>query len=192
MKKIILFGDSIFNGFRNGRDTDLITNLFQNKLRNYAQVENISKSGATTVEAIDFLKQIPEDTDLVVVEYGNNDAATAWGISSKNYEKNLTEILDTIGKSIVVGLCYPDPTNDEINQFYGDTRLDHYNAIAKEVAHNHQAPFVDILSPMRKLKHISTYYQADGQHLTDEGNEFLVNQIVPTIKRFNSLLCMTV
>lgn len=183
MKKIILFGDSIFNGFRNGQNTDLVTNLFQKELKNYAQVENISKSGATTVEAVDFLKQIPANADLVIVEFGNNDAATAWGISPKNYKKNLTQILNTIGKSIVIGLCYPDPTNDEINQFYGDERLDRYNAIAKEVAQKHGSAFVDILSSMRKLKHISTYYQADGQHLTDKGNDFLVNHIVPAIKK---------
>ena len=42
MKKIILFGDSIFNGFRDGQDTDLVTNLFQKELKDYAQVENIS------------------------------------------------------------------------------------------------------------------------------------------------------
>ncbi|MGN1284594.1 MAG: SGNH/GDSL hydrolase family protein [Candidatus Limosilactobacillus intestinavium] len=182
MKKIILFGDSIFNSFRNGHDTDLVTNLFQKKLQNYAQVENISKSGATTIEGIDFLKQIPEKRDLVVIEYGNNDAATAWGISLENYEKNLNEILDYTQKSVVVGLCYPDPTNSEINQYYGDKRLDLYNAVAKKVAVKHNAPFVDILPAMRKLKHISTYYQPDGQHLTDRGNEFLVDQIVPIMK----------
>lgn len=183
MKKIILFGDSIFNGFRQQHDTDLVTKLFQEKLQNYAQVENISKSGATTVEGIDYLTQIPQAHDLVIVEYGNNDATTAWGISPKNYEKNLSQILSAVGKSIVVGLCYPDPNNAEINQFYGDKRLNLFNSIAKKVALKHNANFVDILPAMRKLKHISTYYQADGQHLTDKGNEFLVNQIIPVIKK---------
>lgn len=183
MKKIILFGDSVFNGYRDGYDTNLVTNLFKKQLNNYTQVENISKSGATTVEGVDYLVQIPAEKDLTVVEYGNNDAATAWGISPENYERNLGQILDTVGKSVVVGLCYPDPTNSEINQFYGDERLDLFNSIAKKVAFEHKSPFVDILSAMRKLKHISTYYQADGQHLTDKGNGFLVNQIVPTIKK---------
>lgn len=146
-------------------------------------MENISKSGATTVEGVDYLAQIPKDHNLVVVEYGNNDAATAWGISIENYEKNLNEILDRVGKSVVIGLCYPDPTNSEINQFYGDDRLNLYNAVAKRVAQKHNAPFVDILPAMRKLKHISTYYQSDGQHLTDKGNEFLVNQIISTVKK---------
>lgn len=183
MKKIILFGDSIFNAYRNGHNTNLVSNLFQKQLKDYAQVENISKSGATTVEGLDYLVQIPNDHDLIVVEYGNNDAATAWGISIKNYENNLNEILNRVGKSVVIGLCYPDPTNREINQFYGDQRLDLYNQVAQKVAIKHNAPFVDILSAMRKLKHISTYYQPDGQHLTDKGNEFLVNQIVPTLKK---------
>ena len=97
MKKIILFGDSIFNGYRNGQNTNLVTNLFQQALINYAQVENISKSGATTVEGVDYLEQISPEHDLVVVEYGNNDAATAWGISPESYEKNLAQILSAVG-----------------------------------------------------------------------------------------------
>lgn len=183
MKKIILFGDSIFNGYRNGRDTDLVTNLFKKELNNYAQVQNLSKSGATTVEGVDFLAQIPAKHDLVVVEYGNNDAATAWGIRPENYKKNLSQILAAVSKAVVVGLCLPDPNNFEINQYYGDERLNLYNSIAKKVAHKYHAPFVDILPKMRELKDISTYYQADGQHLTDKGNEFLVRQILPIIKK---------
>lgn len=183
MKKIILFGDSIFNGFRNGQDTDLVTNLFQKGLKDIAQVENISKSGATTVEALDYLHLIPQKRDLVVVEYGNNDAATGWGIRPERYEQNLNEILTKIGTAIVVGLCYPDPINSEINQFYGDKRLDLFNDIAKKVVAKHSAQFVDILPAFRKLTDISTYYQKDGQHLTDKGNEFLVNQILPAIKK---------
>ncbi len=183
MKKIILFGDSIFNGFRNGQDTDLVTNLFQKGLKDIAQVENISKSGATTVEALDYLHLIPQKRDLVVVEYGNNDAATGWGIRPERYKQNLNEILTKIGTAIVVGLCYPDPTNSEINQFYGDKRLDLFNDIAKKVVAKHSAQFVDILPAFRKLTDISTYYQKDGQHLTDKGNEFLVNQILPAIKK---------
>jgi GDSL-like protein len=112
MKKIILFGDSIFNGYRNGQNTNLVTNLFQQALINYAQVENISKSGATTVEGVDYLEQISPEHDLVVVEYGNNDAATAWGISPESYEKNLAQILSAVGKAIVVGLCNPNPESD--------------------------------------------------------------------------------
>ena len=86
----------------------------------------------TTIEGVDYLVQIPAEKDLTVVEYGNNDAATAWGISPENYERNLDQILDAVGKSVVVGLCYPDPTNSEINQFYGDERLDLFNSIAKK------------------------------------------------------------
>lgn len=182
MKKIILFGDSIFNGYRNGQNTNLVTNLFQQALINYAQVENISKSGATTVEGVDYLAQIPPEHDLVVVEYGNNDAATAWGISPESYEKNLAQILSAVGKAIVVGLCNPNPESD-IFQYYGAERLDLFNNIAQKVAKTHGAQFVDILPAMRNLKDKSTYYQADGQHLTDQGNEFLVNQIVPVIKK---------
>ncbi len=79
-----------------------------------------------------FLEQIPAKYDRIVVEYGNNDAATAWGISPESYKKDLSTILDAVGKAIVVGLCLPDPNNFEINQYYGEERLNLYNSIAKK------------------------------------------------------------
>jgi len=38
MKKIILFGDSLFNGYRNGQDTDAITSGLQKTLGNSVKV----------------------------------------------------------------------------------------------------------------------------------------------------------
>ena len=180
MKKIILFGDSIFNGFCNHQNTNLVTNLFQDFLGNNYQVINISKSGATTIEGIDYLKQIPKN-DLVVIEYGTNDAASDWGVSLENYSKNLQTMANYIGsqKCIIVGPFLPDPNNFEINQFYQN--IADFNQVAKYIAKQNHIPFINMISVFSKLPNISSYYQKDGQHLTNKGNQLLVKTIAPTI-----------
>lgn len=184
MKKIILFGDSLFNGYRNGQDTDAITNGLQKVLGNSVKVENLSKSGATTVEGLDYIKQIDPQADLVVLEYGTNDTAAGWGINSERYAKNLDKMVKEIGSNrmIIVGPSYPDPNNKEIMQDYSDESLDRYNAIAKECAQKYHIPFIDLIKVGRKLDNISSYYLADGQHLTDKENAILINTVAPVIK----------
>lgn len=180
MKKIVLFGDSIFNGFRNHQNTDLVTNLFKHSLGNNIEIQNISKSGATTVEGLDYLKQIPNDIDLTIIEYGTNDAATAWGISLENYAKNLQKMVSYLNaKCIIVGPMLPDPNNSEISQFYPN--LQQFNKKAQQIAQANHLPFIDMTQAFANLPNISSYYQNDGQHLTDKGNELLVKTITPAI-----------
>lgn len=185
MKKIVLFGDSIFNGYRNRRDTNLVTDGLQKRLGNYAQVQNCSKSGATTVEALDFINQIDPTCDLVVIEFGTNDAATAWGITPESYTQNLQQIIKILSakKLIIVGPSAPNPNNFEINQYYGAERLNRYNQIAQSYAHVNNSDFINLLTAFAQLKKPDLYYQNDGQHLTDLGNTLLLDTITPVIKR---------
>ena len=67
-------------------------------------------------------------------------------------------------------------------QDYSDESLDRYNAIAKECAQKYHIPFIDLIKVGRKLDNISSYYLADGQHLTDKGNAILINTVAPVIK----------
>lgn len=180
MKKIILFGDSIFNGFRNHHNTELVTQLFQNFLGNNFKIINISKSSATTTEGLDYMIQVPQ-ADLIVIEYGSNDASSGWGISKENYAKNLQQMINHFGKNkcIIVGPLPTDPNNLEITQFY--SQLDQFNEIARHIAQENQILFIDMIKVFKNLPDISSYYQEDGQHLTDKGNKLLVKTIAPTI-----------
>ena len=54
MKKIILLDNPIFNGYRNGKNTTIVTTLFKQALLNYEKQENISKRGDLTVHSYDY------------------------------------------------------------------------------------------------------------------------------------------
>lgn len=180
MKKIVLFGDSLFNGFRHHRDTDLITTALQEKLGKNAQVENFSKSGATTVEGLDFLTQIPQDTDLVLIEYGTNDSSIV-GISSQNYEKNLEQMIRFCAPSkvILVG-----PWQDKNgNEYTIPDHLAQNRKIVDKLAHKYHLPQIDLLTMRTGEKNVDKLYQADNLHLTDYGNQKLVELLYHAIKK---------
>ncbi|TSO26839.1 GDSL-type esterase/lipase family protein [Lactobacillus sp. LL6] len=127
------------------------------------------------------LNQLDSSSNLVVIEYGTNDASSGWGVSLKNYSNNLQSMIDYISpqKCIIVGPFPPDPNNFEINQFYQN--IADFNQAAKHIAKQNHIPFINMISAFSGLSDISSYYQADGQHLTDKGNELLVKTIAPTI-----------
>ncbi|WEV37167.1 SGNH/GDSL hydrolase family protein [Lactobacillus sp. ESL0677] len=184
MKNIILFGDSLFNGYRNGRDTNLITTGLQKALGSNFHVTNFSQSGATTADGLMRLPLIDDDADLVVLEFGTNDAASDWGLSSRLYEHNLQKLITAIGagRCLLVGPSYPNPDNKNIMQYYTSTSLACYNEIAQKLALQHNIPFIDLIANLRNLPQLASYYQTDGQHFSDLGNEVLINLVANAIK----------
>ncbi len=93
MKKIILFGDSILAGFKDGMPTDIIIDSLAQRFPNI-EILNHSVPGATTQEGLDFLDlRVTPPYDLVVLGLGTNDASVNLGISAGRYAKNLEELV---------------------------------------------------------------------------------------------------
>ncbi|WP_294891384.1 SGNH/GDSL hydrolase family protein [uncultured Lactobacillus sp.] len=185
MKKIILFGDSLFNGYRAGHDTKIVTTGVQKEFVGQALISNLSLSGATTAQGKQRLNLIPTDSDIVVLEYGTNDMSTGWGISSAEYAANLNDMVKSIGasKMIIVGPAYEDPNNKYIMQYYNHQNMTIYNQIAIDCARKYNIPFINLIANFCQLKNLSSYYQEDGQHLTAAGNQILINLVVAAIKQ---------
>ncbi|RVU70683.1 MULTISPECIES: GDSL-type esterase/lipase family protein [Lactobacillus] len=180
MTKITLFGDSLFNGFRKRCNTTLITDGLQARLASYAQVENISRSGATTVEGLDLLDQVDPNSDLVVIEYGTNDSS-AWGISSESYRQNLSTMIHffTPEKCIIVGPWHPK----EANNFFDFQTINNNIHIAQNLAQENHCPFVNLsqITNGKNKQVLDQIYQEDNLHLTDCGNQLLLDLLTPVI-----------
>ncbi|WEV43825.1 SGNH/GDSL hydrolase family protein [Lactobacillus sp. ESL0684] len=183
MTEIILFGDSIFNGYRAGHDTDLVTSSLQTKLGAVFAIKNVSLSGATTADGLKRVNLIDSAADIIVVEFGTNDMAT-WGIPSNQYTDNLTKIVTQIGpnKVIIVGPLSQDPYNKNIMQCYDEQKSAHYQQIAQIIANKYHIPFINMRDAFSQLSNISTYFQEDGLHLSDQGNELLTNLVTTAVK----------
>lgn len=186
MKKIVLFGDSIFNGYINGRNTDRVVKALNTVTKNQYDIENISMSGATTDDALDFIdKKLDPAADLVILWYGSNDAATDWGIPLKNYQRNLKALIKIIGakKMLMIGPSSPDFENPAEGQFYDLDRYKTFDHACQEIASNHQIPFLDMFKIMRSNKSVKNLLLPDGIHYADQGIDLLVKYLAPMIEQ---------
>lgn len=195
MKKIVLYGDSIFNGFQadqsaspynaftSGQDTDLITKSVQKKCGQKAQVINLSQNGITVVEGLANLKRIPSDADLIILELGVNDSAT-WGISQHMFALDLEAIVRQLGpqRCIILGPSRPNPLNHKINIYFDENRLRINNEAARKIAQKYDIPFVNWLKAISSVEEPENYYQRDGLHFTPKGYQLLVDTMWPAIK----------
>lgn len=195
MKKIVLYGDSIFNGFQadknaspynaftSGVNTALITNAVQKRVGNAAKVINLSQNGITVVEGLNNISKIPADADIIVIELGVNDASS-WGISSKMYADGLENIVKKLGptRCIIIGPSNPNPMNHNINIFFDEIKLQQNNQKAAAIAQKYDVPFIDWLKTIRNVENPEEYYQIDGLHFTNKGYQLLVDTFMPAVE----------
>lgn len=182
MQKIILYGDSILAGYRNGQATNLVTDALQTKFPN-DEVINHSIPGATTEEGLDFLslRVTDIDYDAVVLGLGTNDCSVQLGLSPGHYAANLDELVDEIGANKVV-LMGPSYTNWEITEDHSWPRTLQFQLVAEECAKHNQLPFLNLAKVMEATDHPNELLEEDGVHLNDEGIDFLTEKLAPLIQ----------
>lgn len=182
MKKIILFGDSILAGFKDGMPTDIITNGLQEKVPN-AKILNHSVPGATSEEGLDFLDlRVKKPYDLVVLGLGTNDASIKLGLTAGRYAKNLQDLVDRIGKDKVI-LMGPSYTNWKVDLDQAWPRTLQFELVAKECARRSKLPFLDLAAVLQKQTFPNELLQDDGVHLNDDGNKILIDHLTDLIKQ---------
>ncbi|CCI81452.1 SGNH/GDSL hydrolase family protein [Lactobacillus hominis] len=181
MKKIILFGDSILAGFKDGMPTDIITDSLAQRFPNI-EILNHSVPGATTQEGLDFLDlRVTPPYDLVVLGLGTNDASVNLGISAGRYAKNLEELVELIGKQKVI-LMGPSYTNWKVATDQAWPRTLQFELVAKECSRKNELPFLDLAYVLNKHPYPNELLQKDGIHLNEAGNKILIDKLAELIK----------
>ncbi|MBA1393283.1 SGNH/GDSL hydrolase family protein, partial [Lactobacillus sp. XV13L] len=185
MIRVTLFGDSLMNGYRQGRDTSLVTAGLQAALGPNYQLVNHSLSGATTADGLERCALVDSQSDLVVVEFGTNDCSATWGISRQQYARNLQQLVDRLGadRLLLVGPSLADINNETIMQDYSVQDIDAYNKTARACAKANGIPFVDLIAQLRADSAGANYYQEDGLHFSDRGNRLFVALLADAIKQ---------
>jgi Lysophospholipase L1 and related esterases len=108
MKKIVLFGDSIFAGYADGKMTDALTDRISKHFPN-DKVINISIPGYKTSNAVSNIEQniLNLHPDLLILGFGANDISTTDEIKPGKFASNLETIIETVGKDKIVLLSPP-------------------------------------------------------------------------------------
>lgn len=187
MTKVILFGDSIFNAYQNGQDTDDLLNAVKGRLGDGYEVENISQSGATTKDVLPKVGNLPK-CDILVTEYGTNDAAKGWGLSLYDYQETYEKLIKEAQKiteakhTLVLGPAMPNFDVPEMAENYSLEGLDDYTDVAERDAGKTNSYFYDLAHKMEHLQNLPTFLQEDGQHLSKKGISWLADVLVKEIK----------
>ena len=145
------------------------------------EVVNISVSGACAQDVLPRVSSLPA-CDILVVEYGTNDAAS-WGCSAYDYQEGLESLIKQAQK--VTGMAFrlapsmPDLTNWRMCRPYPPTKLDGTIDIAQRDAGKTNSFFFDLTHKMEKLKDLpsSHYKLASSEKRISTGHDVCLGQI---------------
>lgn len=177
ISKMVVLGDSLVAGYGLGPGE-----AFPEKLQAAAAkagleiiVENAGVSGDTTSGGLARLDwSVSDDTDLVLIELGANDALRGISpeVSRQNIEAIITRLRQRDIHVMLAGMLAPPNMGEE----YGSA----FNAIYPELAEKHDVPlypfFLDGVAAERDLN------QPDGIHPTAEGIDVIVERFLPFMK----------
>lgn len=121
------------------------------------------------------------DADLVVINHGFNDART--GISLDTYRNNLRQLRNKLDRKRVIVWLSPlkIPANNPNNDFAptGTNDLSGYAAAMREVALENGDYYADAYN----YGLLQQYIALDGQHLTQQGYNMLVDKVLAPVVR---------
>ena len=175
---VVGFGDSLMSGFQlpiQDSFTAQLEKALKDKGLNVT-ITNAGVAGETTTDGVSRLDwSVPEGTDLVILEFGANDALR--GIDPAISEKNLSDILEKLKQRnvqvILAGmLAPPNMGNDYAEKF---------NAIFPRLAEKYDVPlypfFLDGVATVKSLQ------LADGEHPNTQGVAKMVEGFLPLMEK---------
>lgn len=183
MAKIILFGDSILGGYTNGQMTSKITNLIKQAFPT-DKIVNASMAGATTDRALGNVNRrvMREHPDVVVLNFGVNDAGLKLAMSAGRYNNNLNILVEKIGAKRVI-IVSPSLTNWRVASDQSWPRILQFELVTEHVAKHYQTPYLNLAELMQQQENVLELLQPDGIHLTDKGINLFIKNLVPLIKQ---------
>ena len=176
--RIVGFGDSLMAGYLLPSNFAFPQQLEKalNDKGYEVSIENAGVSGDTTTGGLARIDwSIPDDTNLVILELGANDALR--GISPDITEKNLDEMLARLkarGISVILAGMMAPPN-------MGKDYADKFDPIYPKLAQKYGVPlypfFLEGVATQKAL------LLEDGMHPNEKGVETMVSHFMPTIEQ---------
>ncbi|KZE63464.1 hypothetical protein AWM68_15745 [Fictibacillus phosphorivorans] len=187
MKTLVCFGDSITSKEKSKDGSLRLTSRLRQELTEWV-VMNAGIPAETTRAALvrlqdDVLRHHP---DFVTILFGANDSSDHRLIPLKEYEKNLTYMVNKIGAEKVI-LISPAPVYEEQQKARTNERMKKYAQIVKKVAKHEGTSYVPLFETLVE-KNIQKYVIDDGLHFNKFGYEELSELI---LRKINMLTAIT-
>ncbi|MEF2071540.1 arylesterase [Consotaella aegiceratis] len=176
--QVVAFGDSLSAGYGVGPGESFPEQL-QAALRQNGydvNVINAGVSGDTTSGGLARLDwSVPENTDLVILELGANDALR--GVAPKIAETNLDQILNRLGERQIPVLLTGMMAPPNMGEDYAKS----FDAIFPRLAEDHDVAFYPFF--LDGVAADPALNQADHMHPNPAGVKIIVERILPAVTK---------
>ncbi len=186
MKTLVCFGDSITSKEKSKDGSLRLTSRLRQELTEWV-VMNAGIPAETTRAALvrlqdDVLRHHP---DFVTILFGANDSSDHRLIPLKEYEKNLTYMVNKIGSEKVI-LISPAPVYEEHQKARTNERMKKYAQVVKKVAKHEGTSYVPLFETLVE-KNIQKYVIDDGLHFNKFGYEELSELVLRKINTLTAI-----
>ncbi|MBH0155609.1 esterase [Fictibacillus sp. 5RED26] len=186
MKTLVCFGDSITSKEKSKDGSLRLTSRLRQELTEWV-VMNAGIPAETTRAALvrlqdDVLRHHP---DFVTILFGANDSSDHRLIPLKEYEKNLTYMVNKIGAEKVI-LISPAPVFEKKQMARTNDRMKKYAQTVKKVAKHEGTSYVPLFETLVE-KNIQKYVIDDGLHFNKFGYEELSELLLRNIKTLTAI-----
>ncbi|MCM3719088.1 GDSL-type esterase/lipase family protein [Fictibacillus phosphorivorans] len=186
MKTLVCFGDSITSKEKSEDGSLRLTSRLRQELTEWV-VMNAGIPAETTRAALvrlqdDVLRHHP---DIVTILFGANDSSDHRLIPLKEYENNLTYMVNKIGAKKVI-LISPAPVFEEKQKARTNERMQTYAQTVKKVAKHEGTAYVPLFEILNEME-IEKFVIDDGLHFNQYGYEELSDLVLKTIKTLSTI-----
>ena len=178
IKKIILLGDSITEGYGVSRDQAYPT-LVQKRFDAdglHIRVVNAGISGSTSASAPSRVSwQLKQKPELVVLALGANDGLR--GLPVRELEKNLARAIELCQKAkvrvMLAGMRVPPNL--------GETYAKDFAAVYQKLIRKYSIPGIDFL--LKDVGGVAELNQSDGIHPNEKGHAIVAKTVYEALKK---------
>lgn len=182
MKKLVLFGDSLFA--QAGKHRVI---MFEDALPGY-DVYNCAVGGWNTSDCVNKGPYIAKlQPDVLVISLGTNDAAPWKQVDMETYKANIPKIFATFPESKIVWFL-PTPVDEVKTKSVGkdltNDVVKKYHDAAKQICTDNGVAFIDSFAVfMPLLESGKEYHVEDGVHFTDFAYETIANELAKVLEQ---------
>ena len=176
MKKLVLYGDSLFGQISKSR-----TAILEGFIGDY-DIYNCATNGWNTDDCLKKAPYISKlEPDLLVVSLGTNDAAPYKLVPIERFADNIPKILAYFPKSKVIYFL-PPPVDENKTKLVGkalkNSDIKPYHDKAKQICEELGIAHIDSFSVFKPLiDGGEDYHIEDGIHLTDRAYEIIAKEL---------------
>ena len=203
---LVFVGDSLTAGLPDVNYVAIIREALRARLGSTVRVTNAGVNGDTITRVLarlerDVLSLSPTPTHVFLF-LGHNDSKLSFDSSYQDamvapevYEKEYREVVSTIQKRLGAKVTILSATSSvyELTKAIADAKaakkmshnlfgqpasLERFNAIAKRVAADFSADYLDVYEPTRRHPQKAELYAKDGVHVNERGNRVLAIEIL--------------